>query len=456
MVEATLALMREGMWHVGVGIGRVEEPTPEDLREARGPAFLAARQAVDEAKDRSDHLRVVAAPPAQDEAQEAEVLLSLVLSLRTRRSPAGWAACRSVRPGPDPGRDRRSARHQPSGRAPATGGRAVVARRRRPAGGGTTARPGRRRGRRAAPGERSMSVAAAVTLGLWLGASALAAWLWLPARTRTVAGGPGEPPRSRRRARRAGAAGRGQRDPGLDRRTPGRTLALGRRRSRRRRRRARRRGGDHLRPGPGQRGRADHRAGAAGCAARRGLDRRPRATGAAGHAARGMAGGPGGDHRGEGSGPLSGAADPLRCRHRRRRALHHRDLREPGVGGRVRLGADLPDLTPAPAPATPHFASGTDSACEILPGVESRRIAGGPLAVTARDSCLAVDSFAPHEGHGHDRSSPATDASRRGDRRATRPSSRRRGAPRRDRGGWTLMLVPATICLAMFVVAFWW
>ena len=25
-----------------------------------------------------------------------------------------------------------------------------------------------------------------------------------------------------------------------------------------------------------------------------------------------------------------------------------------------------------------------------------------------------------------------------------------------DQGGWALMLVPATICLAMFVVAFWW
>ena len=92
VVEATLTLMREGTWHVGVGIGRVEEPTPEDLREARGPAFLAARRAVDEAKERSDHLRVVASPPAGDEAQEAEVLLRLVLSLRTRRSPAGWAA----------------------------------------------------------------------------------------------------------------------------------------------------------------------------------------------------------------------------------------------------------------------------------------------------------------------------------------------------------------------------
>jgi hypothetical protein len=25
-----------------------------------------------------------------------------------------------------------------------------------------------------------------------------------------------------------------------------------------------------------------------------------------------------------------------------------------------------------------------------------------------------------------------------------------------DRGDWALMLVPATICLVMFVVAFWW
>ena len=92
VVDAILTLMREGTWHVGVGIGRVEEPTPQDLREARGPAFLAARRAVDEAKERADHLRIVATPPAEDEADEAEVLLSLVLALRTRRSPAGWAA----------------------------------------------------------------------------------------------------------------------------------------------------------------------------------------------------------------------------------------------------------------------------------------------------------------------------------------------------------------------------
>ena len=32
------------------------------------------------------------APGAADEAEDAEVLLGLVLSLRARRSPAGWAA----------------------------------------------------------------------------------------------------------------------------------------------------------------------------------------------------------------------------------------------------------------------------------------------------------------------------------------------------------------------------
>lgn len=30
----------------------------------------------------------------------------------------------------------------------------------------------------------------------------------------------------------------------------------------------------------------------------------------------------------------------------------------------------------------------------------------------------------------------------------------RPGAP--DQGGWALLLVPTTICLVMFVVAFWW
>lgn len=92
VVDVILSLMRHGTWHVGLGLGAVEEPTPPDLREARGAAFLAARRAVEEAKDRADHLRIVAAPPGQQDAGDAEVLLRLLLDLRGRRSAAGWAA----------------------------------------------------------------------------------------------------------------------------------------------------------------------------------------------------------------------------------------------------------------------------------------------------------------------------------------------------------------------------
>lgn len=92
VVTAILVLMRDGDWHVGVGIGPVEEPTPADLREARGPAFLAARRAVEEAKERAGHLRVVATAPAEAEGEDAEVLLDLLLAARSRRSAAGWAA----------------------------------------------------------------------------------------------------------------------------------------------------------------------------------------------------------------------------------------------------------------------------------------------------------------------------------------------------------------------------
>jgi hypothetical protein len=92
VVAAILSLMREGTWHVGVGIGPVDKPTPTDLREARGPAFLAARRAVEEAKGRADHLRVISVPPTEDAADDAETVLALVLALRARRSSAGWIA----------------------------------------------------------------------------------------------------------------------------------------------------------------------------------------------------------------------------------------------------------------------------------------------------------------------------------------------------------------------------
>jgi hypothetical protein len=92
VVDAILTLMREGGWHIGVGIGTVEEPLPDDPRSARGPAFLAARSAVDRAKREPTHVCVGAADPAAVEGEDAEVVLQLLAALRSRRTDQGWEA----------------------------------------------------------------------------------------------------------------------------------------------------------------------------------------------------------------------------------------------------------------------------------------------------------------------------------------------------------------------------
>src|SRR4051795_8555918 len=67
VLAAILTLMRAQVWHVGLGIGPVDQPLPEDgdPRRARGAAFFAARESVDEAKADPHHL-TVRAPGAPD------------------------------------------------------------------------------------------------------------------------------------------------------------------------------------------------------------------------------------------------------------------------------------------------------------------------------------------------------------------------------------------------------
>ena len=92
VVDAILTLMRRGEWHIGLGIGSVEEPLPDDPRSARGVAFLAARSAVDRAKREPSHVCVAAPDLAAVEAEDVEVVLQLLAELRGRRSDQGWEA----------------------------------------------------------------------------------------------------------------------------------------------------------------------------------------------------------------------------------------------------------------------------------------------------------------------------------------------------------------------------
>lgn len=105
VVATVLTLTRLPNWHLGIGLGPVEEPLPTSTREARGPAYLAARRAVDEARNAPANLRLIAAgvdadvataatvgadPYGDRRTQWAEAALVLLRALVSRRTPEGW------------------------------------------------------------------------------------------------------------------------------------------------------------------------------------------------------------------------------------------------------------------------------------------------------------------------------------------------------------------------------
>jgi hypothetical protein len=113
-LEVVLLLTRDGHWSVGLGLGAVRTPLPEATREATGPAFIAARQAVILAKKSTSHFALETASPDRLRAQpvghqlstpsgtskipasanlttkDVESLIVLLLELRSRRSAQGW------------------------------------------------------------------------------------------------------------------------------------------------------------------------------------------------------------------------------------------------------------------------------------------------------------------------------------------------------------------------------
>ncbi len=97
VVAVILLLMRADDWHIGVGLGGLVEPLPDDARAARGDAFLCARRAVEDAKREPSHLRLIAAREREHEAADAEAILRLLWAVRSRRTASGWEAVDRVR-----------------------------------------------------------------------------------------------------------------------------------------------------------------------------------------------------------------------------------------------------------------------------------------------------------------------------------------------------------------------
>lgn len=86
-VDLAVDLAGTGSWSVGLGTGAVRHPLPSSTRAAAGPAFEAARRAVERAKSVPELVAVEA--PDRDAAQDVETALQAVVAMRRRRSPAG-------------------------------------------------------------------------------------------------------------------------------------------------------------------------------------------------------------------------------------------------------------------------------------------------------------------------------------------------------------------------------
>lgn len=97
VVDLALDLVRREHWSVGIGVGEVEEPLPTQTRAGRGPAFEAARDAVERAKRSPSGVAVEATDSLA--AADADAALTLLALLVSRRTPQGHAAVDLARRG---------------------------------------------------------------------------------------------------------------------------------------------------------------------------------------------------------------------------------------------------------------------------------------------------------------------------------------------------------------------
>ena len=72
-------LVRDGRWHVGVGVGTVELPLPSSVRESRGPALMYARRAVDAARSADPSIVLIGETAAAVEASGVLQLMGALL-----------------------------------------------------------------------------------------------------------------------------------------------------------------------------------------------------------------------------------------------------------------------------------------------------------------------------------------------------------------------------------------
>src|SRR5688500_8516514 len=89
-VEAALIALRCGSWFVGIGVGPVNEPLPNQIKDASGHGLIYARRAVDRLRNSKERIPVAVEGPLVELAAEGEAVLRLLGHIVRDRSEAEW------------------------------------------------------------------------------------------------------------------------------------------------------------------------------------------------------------------------------------------------------------------------------------------------------------------------------------------------------------------------------
>lgn len=98
VAQAISVLTRLSGWRIGVGVGDVQHPLPSSTRAARGPAYFAARDAIDAARRQPTGFALrlpegvggARYRELNQDVQDAETAIWLWRGLLSRRSQEGW------------------------------------------------------------------------------------------------------------------------------------------------------------------------------------------------------------------------------------------------------------------------------------------------------------------------------------------------------------------------------
>ncbi|BCW03964.1 MULTISPECIES: hypothetical protein [Micrococcaceae] len=98
-VDTALIALRTGQWYVGIGVGPINEPLPNLVKDASGHGLVYARRAVDRLRSGKERVPVAVDGPFTALAAEAEAVLRLLGHIVQHRSVAEWRVLDLLTPG---------------------------------------------------------------------------------------------------------------------------------------------------------------------------------------------------------------------------------------------------------------------------------------------------------------------------------------------------------------------